>query len=233
MNSVRKKAPGQDGPRPRGGRRERERAARRPAILAAARTLFAAQGVAAVTMRRIAEAVEYTPPVLYGHFRDKADLLRALVQEDSGLFLAALERSARIADPVERIRRMGRQYVDFALAHPHHYRLLFMTELPESELAEAGGSEPAGEDPGRRAYDLLLGAVRQCLDEGRIPRALGDAERVTQALWGAVHGVVSLWIVHGANPRCGFRPPRPTAHVLLEAALQGMLAEPRGKGSGA
>lgn len=211
-------------------RRSRERRALRTRILQAARELFVRHGVEAVTMRRIADSVEYTPPVLYSHFRDKADLLRALCDEDLGLFLSALQRAARVPDPVERIRRMGRQYVDFALEQPHHYRLLFMTPIPEADRAELERRKGAASDAGQQAYGLLREAVRQSIAEGRFGPAHRDAERVTQALWAAVHGLVSLWIVHSNSPHVEWRAPRPTALALIDAALDGLSAGARAGG---
>jgi len=57
-------------------RRERERKAVRKKILDAARELFVAEGYDAVTMRRIAETIEYSPTAIYFHFKDKETLIR-------------------------------------------------------------------------------------------------------------------------------------------------------------
>jgi AcrR family transcriptional regulator len=209
-------------------RRERDRLALRARILQAARELFLSHGVEAVTMRRIADAVEYTPPVLYAHFADKSALLSALCAEDLALFHAALARAARLADPVERIRRMGRQYVDFALEHPHHYRLLFMTPTPDEQLEAKAREIAAGRFQGQDSYALLRDAVSECIASGRFGPAHKDAERTAQALWGAVHGVVSLWILHQCNPEIDWRAPRATAFALVDAALDGMCTSTRG-----
>lgn len=207
-------------------RRERERTALRAKILEAARALFVEEGVEAVTMRRIADAIEYTPPVLYAHFRDKAELLLALCEADMALFLAALERASRESDPVERIRRMGRRYVEFGLAHPHHYRLLFMAALPPESCA-LRRPEELETDPGQRAYGLLRSAVAESIESGRFSSAHRDAERATQVLWGAAHGVLSLWLVRGSDPNIDWRAPLATAHALLDASLDGMCAGAR------
>ncbi|MCY2959333.1 MAG: TetR/AcrR family transcriptional regulator [Planctomycetota bacterium] len=203
-------------------RRERERQALRAKILQAARDLFLAHGIEAVTMRKIADAVEYTPPVLYAHFADKSALLTALCEEDLTLFHAALQRAARRADPVERIRRMGKHYVDFALEHPHHYRLLFMTPFPEEQIAAKAAQVEEGTTQGQSSYALLRDAVAECIATGRFEKHHKDAERVAQVLWGAVHGVVSLWILHARNPEIEWRAPRATAFELVDAALDGL-----------
>src|SRR4051794_32343862 len=108
-------------------RRLRERQALREQILDAARALFATEGYEAVTMRRIAERIEYSPTAIYLHFADKEALVRELCAHDFAVFAAQFAKLARVADPLERLRKSGHAYVDFAVRHPHHYRLLFMT----------------------------------------------------------------------------------------------------------
>ena len=80
-------------------RREREREEVRRKILDAARELFATEGYAAVTMRKIAEAIEYSPTAIYGHFEDKDDLVHALCHEDFARLLAVFDGQTATADP--------------------------------------------------------------------------------------------------------------------------------------
>ena len=98
-------------------RREREREEVRKKILDAARELFEREGYDNVTMRRIADAIEYSPTTIYLHFEDKDDLVRALCHEDFGRLLEALSliaarRGSDRDDPAARprLRRLrGRQ----------------------------------------------------------------------------------------------------------------------------
>ena len=166
-------------------RREREREEVRKKILDAARELFAAEGYEKVTMRRIAEAIEYSPTTIYLHFEDKEDLVRALCQEDFGRLLAAMERAPAPADPVEAIRQLGRAYVAFALQNPNHYRFMFLT--PESK--EHG---PEEDSPGGRTFRHLLDAVNRAIAGGRFRKA--DALTVAQVLWMGVHGAATALI---------------------------------------
>ena len=88
-------------------RRERERLETRARIMDAARDLFAREGYEAVSMRRIAEAIEYSPTAIYVHFKDKQDLLLEICRTDFGAFGHMLADLQSVQDPVERIRRMG------------------------------------------------------------------------------------------------------------------------------
>ena len=100
-------------------RREREKEEIKKKILDAARELFTTEGYARVTIRRIAEAIEYSPTTIYHHFEDKDDLVRALCHADFGGLLEAMQLAPAPADPVEAIRQLGRAYVAFALRNPN------------------------------------------------------------------------------------------------------------------
>jgi len=213
-------------------RRARERNATRERILAAARDLFVREGFEKVTLRRIAEAIEYTPAALYVHFEDKHALMSALCDEDFGLLREAMRTGDAIEDPVERVRAIGAAYVDFALAHPHHYQFMFMTAWP---APEEGARIVAGDeakaimhgDPDEDAYAFLRHAVAACIAQGRFKAPYTDVGVVTQMCWASAHGVVSLFITHGHDPWVEFRSPQRSSHLLLDAVLDGMVAAPR------
>src|SRR5262249_6593733 len=112
-------------------RRERVKQELRTRILDAARELFVEHGYEAVTMRKIADKIEYSPTAIYFHFRDKQSLIRELCDEDFATLAQKFQKIARVADPIERLRRIGRAYVAFAIAYPNHYQLMFMTPHPE------------------------------------------------------------------------------------------------------
>src|SRR5512139_3581766 len=129
-------------------RREREKGEIRGKILDAARDLFARDGYEAVTMRKIAEAIEYSPTAIYLHFKDKESLVRELCLGDFDSLARAFQRIAREPDPLERLRKVGLAYADFALEHPNHYRLMFMTPHPappkdDEETAKRKGNPEA------------------------------------------------------------------------------------------
>jgi hypothetical protein len=202
-------------------RRERERHATREKILAAARDLFLKEGFEAVSMRRIAQAIEYTPAAIYTHFADKQELLMALGDADFRMLRESMREVDSIKDPVERLRAGGKAYLRFAFDHPHHYRLMFMTRWPQIDPAlctiEQGNAD---ED----AFACLGSVVSECISSGRFAAAYTDPQKVTQVCWAAVHGVVSLFITHGDDPWVNFTAPMETAELLLNASIDGMLA---------
>jgi AcrR family transcriptional regulator len=199
---------------------ERERQAKRARIIEAARELFVERGVEAVTLREVAQKIEYSTTAIYVHFADKQALLEALVREDFAVFDAALGSRRAIADPVERLTALGEAYVEFALTMPHHYRLLFMT--PNSKQPH----QMANPLPGLNGFDLLVSTVADCIAAKRFRRELTDARGIAQALWSAVHGLVSLLIVMGNVPHFEWRSRAQLLELGVGSMVRGMLAEP-------
>lgn len=201
-------------------RRAREKNETREKILGAARELFVREGVDAVSMRKIADAIEYTPAAIYTHFTDKHALMLALCDSDFGLLRESMGELGDEADPVERLRRCGRAYIDFGFAHPHHYRFMFMTRFP---AYDPGESPCEHGNPDEDAYALLLETVRACIVQGRFRQECRDVHVVTQVCWGAVHGIVSLYLTHGEDPWVNFVHPRESAEMLYAACIEGLL----------
>jgi AcrR family transcriptional regulator len=198
-------------------RRERVRTELKAQILDAARELFVSEGYEAVTLRKIAEKIEYSATAVYMHFKDKQALLAELVANDFRAFGQELAKLERVEDPLERLRRMGTAYVRFALEHPNHYRLMFMTPPPRGEVpAEAPGG------PGLAAYEGLRKTVVEAVAKKRLRPELSDVESLTQACWASVHGIASLAIAKGSDPAIDWRPTEKTARLLNEALIRGI-----------
>lgn len=211
---------------PSSDRRLRERQQVRERILTAARKLFAQHGFEAVTLRKIAAAIDYAPGAIYLHFKDKEELIRTLCLADFDEVTRAVAPLGRIADPVERIRRMGRAYVAFALKHPHSYRLLFLQRSPYEHDERA--LERRG-DPRRDGHAFLKLAAEEAIEQGRLREDYRDAELVTETFWAAVHGVASLEINFAGNSWVQWRPMRRRTEAMIEAVLAGMCVERRAK----
>ena len=198
-------------------RREREREEVRKKILDAARELFMTEGYERVTMRRIADAIEYSPTTIYNHFEDKDDLVNALCEDDFATLLGAMSPHVFGQDPVATIRELGRGYAAFGLQNPNHYRFMFMTTAKFEQPHELSGS-------GQQSFGLLLKAVTQAVEQGRF-RAV-DPLGAAQVLWANLHGAVALLIT--LQPHCwphGNAVPDLVDQVI-ENGLRGFLASP-------
>jgi AcrR family transcriptional regulator len=173
-------------------RKARQKKFLRQEILDAASELFVKEGYENVSMRRIADKIEYSPTTIYLYFKDKAELLEQVCQETFARLRQVLARIAELpGDPIERLKRGLVAYVKFGLENPHHYRATFMMPIPEG-FDEEKYANP--DSPGMQAFDFLRRRVYDCMAVGRFRKL--DPELVSQTLWAGVHGVTSLLIIH-------------------------------------
>ncbi|HWB96244.1 MAG TPA: TetR/AcrR family transcriptional regulator [Bryobacteraceae bacterium] len=188
-------------------RRARQKESVREEILDAARTLFVKEGYERVSIRKIAEKIEYAPGTIYLYFRDKAEILERLSDET----FAKLEKRLHAihsdsGSPLDGLRRGLRAYIQFGVDNPNHYIVTFVLakQIPHDQQPQAG----------QQCFDHLRTAVRHCIDAGQLN--CDDAEEVAQAIWAGAHGVTSLLIT------CQFPFIEPSrlvdrvVHILIE-----------------
>lgn len=204
-------------------RRERERLAMREQILDAARELFAERGYEAVTMREIGKRIEYSATALYNHFEDKETLVRELCRRDfsdfAGRFIAAVQGSR---SSIESACRAGFVYLGFAEQFPQHYRLMFMSPLPEAP-PEAGERE----DPRMNAYVFLRTLVQQLIADGHLRPELTDVDLVSQSIWSILHGAAALDLIMDKQaPWIDFKPRRERFLQALRCVMRSHLRDP-------
>ncbi len=204
-------------------RREREKSETRDKILDAARELFVTEGYEGVSMRKVAEKIEYSPTAIYVHFADKNELFHELCRQDFARLQEVMKSADMPTDPVERLRQIGRRYIGFGTNFPHHYVFMFMTPHPPHEPDEED-REIMG-NPEVDAYAMLKWAVQQALDAGCFREDIQDAELIAQTLWASVHGVISLNIAKCNDPWVEWRPLRDRAELMLDVTLRGLMRE--------
>jgi len=203
-------------------RRERQKAELRAVILAAARRIFIEEGAEALTMRRIADAVEYSPGTIYLYFESREAIAIQLVREGFEQLVAAIGPvAAATADPVDRIRAIGAAYIEFGITDPETYKLIFMEDAKYvyAAMAPSVGREPcAADEPGERAFGVLAQSVAEAVERGLF-RPI-DADRTAEALWAGLHGALSLHIT------CPMMMPevRTVARIVQDSMLAGLRA---------
>jgi AcrR family transcriptional regulator len=190
--------------------RDLESEATRRAILEAAESLLASRGEEGLSIREVCLRAGVTPPTIYHHFGDKASLVDRVVDDCFADFDRYYEDRTPPGDPVERLRWAFDRYIEYGLAHPTHYRLMF--------LRAPGRPTPAG----LASYDRLRRNVRAIDDAGRLVAPVEDA---TAALWSSVHGVTSLLIA-------GFWSPQAPAIALVRDSMLTQLTRPARKPRG-
>ncbi|HXX58047.1 MAG TPA: TetR/AcrR family transcriptional regulator [Thermodesulfovibrionales bacterium] len=189
-------------------RKEREKERLRDLILTAAMKLFLKEGYERITLRRIAEEIEYSPATIYLHFRDKDEILYALHEKGFEEFYKRQQTVLSIKDPLRRLKRHGQVYVEFALENPEYYDLMFIMRGPAKKIRQREEWHI-----GRRSYEFLRENVKDCMEAGRLPG--GDLDVATFSLWSHVHGIASLII----RERCAMFPEE-----KMPLIVQGALA---------
>lgn len=166
-------------------RRERERLEMRARLLEAAREIAAGEGWQAVTIRKIADRLEYASPVLYQYFPGKDALLLALMAEGFRTVTDQLQEAVRRCsdDPDRLLESIAITYWDFAFTSPELYQAMNGLDGVPFGTVEA----PAGAQKG-------FSVVRRALEDlsERRGRALNDPEGAVDTLWAYLHGFVSL-----------------------------------------
>jgi AcrR family transcriptional regulator len=193
-------------------RRERLKQELRDDILAAARDLFVTEGYANVSMRKIADRVGCAPGTIYLHFEDKDSILSAICVETFARLDKSMEAIANDrGDPLEGLRRGGRVYIQFALAHPHHY----LIALGPAAAAHLKSSE--AHQAGQQSFDCLRQCVRSCVEAGLLRN--NDVEEVAQSLWACLHGTVMLLI---GKPGFPFIEPNRLIDSVVDIGIEGI-----------
>jgi len=161
-------------------RRERELAERRQVIVDAARELAEAEGWESVTTRRLADRIEYSQPVLYGHFEGKDAIVTAVALEGYGELATSLHEARQAAgSPEAEARAVAGAYLEFARANPAVYEAMFSLSV---DLAFATSDTPA---PVHDSFVELRDALAPLAGPG-------DVETFTETVWSALHGLASL-----------------------------------------
>lgn len=172
-------------------RREREKENLRQDILDVAREMFATEGYESVSMRKIADKIEYSATTIYLYFKDKNELLYQICEET---FAQLGEKIRAVSEPetdlIIRLKKGLRAYIEFGVAHPHHYQVTFMSPVfshPTDEYHYEGSM-------GERTFNFLREEVTNCVAAGKLRN--GDIDAISQALWAGIHGTTSLLIGH-------------------------------------
>jgi AcrR family transcriptional regulator len=159
----------------------------RQSVLETAIHLLATEGAEALSMRRIADAINASTSVLYTIFGSKDGLANALYLEGYARFGAALQNSIETPKnlaPLQKIERICFAYREFALHYPEYYKAIFLGAIPQFVL------QPHSVAEGWKSLHILEDVVRECQAKNLI---VGDNPRATaKALWAMGHGAVSL-----------------------------------------
>jgi AcrR family transcriptional regulator len=192
-------------------RQEREREAVARAILDAARDLFVAEGYHNVSIRKIAERIEYSPAAIYSYFPSKDDIFFALAEEGFRLLFSG---AAPISDdPIGTIRLAFWRTYEFSKTHPEYFALMFLDRTVPQISQNWERFEFVREGKAKLAM-----ALQQAIEAGQLPAG-------TQP-HAAFRILVAATIGASVARLCGRMAPGEDADALardtIEAALTGL-----------
>ena len=166
-------------------RKERDKAEMRDMILQSAHKLFIDRGFEEVSIRNIAESIEYSPATIYLYFKDKNDIFYALHTEAFKKFNTYMADLANIPDPFNRLIGMGERYIQFTLEHAKYYEIMFIMDNP----MDCDENQEKWEE-GNKALGAVEGLIMACQQVGRFK---GQDPRVLAfSIWSYMHGMCSL-----------------------------------------
>ena len=172
-------------------RQDRERQAVTASILAAARDLFVAEGYQNVSIRKIAERIEYSPAAIYSYFASKDDIFLALAEEG----FHKLDERVRAADAgatsaVERVRQRWWAFYEFSQEQPAYFQLMFVDRSVPRITQQWDGFELL-----QRMLSEAVSMIQLAIDEGSFPDTLSP-NAAMHMLWASLIGPAVIGIRH-------------------------------------
>jgi AcrR family transcriptional regulator len=210
-------------------RRDRERQELRQAILMASRDIAAREGWQSVSIRKVAERIEYSPPTIYEHFTSKEALLVELMREGFRLLMERVRAgNGAAASPEARIMAVAQAYWEFAWDYPELYQVMhglggvpFCFDAGIEEAASAPNLPSAEQFPpeAKVVFQFTMDAIKELSDSGE--QDCDHIEASVHILWATLHGLVALTMAGRIEGG------RAQAAGLVERAVRDFLAAQR------
>ena len=180
-------------------RRARQKQLLRQEILDAARELLVREGYEALSMRKVAERIDYSPTAIYLHFKDKQELVFSLCEETFARLVKELDTLEReYPDPLVRLRKGLERYIQFGLNNPNHYIPTFVLPPPDDVKALKIADIHDPQSMGMRALANLRDTIAAGVKAKKLRKM--DPDVAARAAWAAIHGITSLLITYPAFP---------------------------------
>jgi AcrR family transcriptional regulator len=199
-------------------RREREKTELRNLILLKAKEILVTEGPDKLSMRKIAQAAEYSPATLYIYFKDKDEIIHALMEMGFGMMVGSMGDIWNIPNPVHRMYALGLGYVHFGLDHPDWYEIMFVSPQPFNHL------ERCKEEwcNGIALFESVVQVSQEIIDAH--PTMRTDARVLALQFWSMAHGLVTL---HNAQRLdiVDTKDHRRLAEDTLESMLNTMIPQ--------
>ncbi|WP_020528750.1 TetR/AcrR family transcriptional regulator [Flexithrix dorotheae] len=187
-------------------RKEREKQEMQDLILKAAAKIFLNEGFDKASIRKIADAIEYSPATIYLYFKDKNELFYAIQKQAFHKFFNYFQTVSPNQEPIERLRNLGEVYIKFAIENPGYYDLMFIMRAPMESIENTHDW-----DEGSKSHNVLHEIVNQCVEKGHFNGQ--DPFIVAHAIWSFVHGLSALYV----RDRMKMFPEKNRENMITEA----------------
>ncbi|GAB4134726.1 MAG: TetR/AcrR family transcriptional regulator [Raineya sp.] len=168
-------------------RKKREKDAVKAKILETANRLFLEKGYEGTSIRTISEAIEYSPATIYLYFKDKNDIFLQLQKQAFELLEEKMKATQSIVSPLERLKEMGKVYLNFAFDNPQYYDLMFILRSPMQGITEKNTWQE-----GIRLYQSIETVVEACIVAKQIKGT--EHQVIAFTIWSYIHGQCALLI---------------------------------------
>lgn len=166
-------------------RKQEEKQEMHQRILNGARKIFLQKGYEKASMRNIANEINYSPGILYFHFKDKTEIFQELNKEGFSLLVSKLKVLNSVADPFERLKATGRVFIQFSQENRDYYNLMFMARETVNDPTEARFKIGEG------AINHLRSVIIDCQEKGKFKDM--DTDDFTFMILSTMHGICAMF----------------------------------------
>jgi AcrR family transcriptional regulator len=172
-------------------RRLRDKEKVRTTILAAARQMVKEEGWQSLSIRKIADAIEYSVPVIYDHFENKEAILFEFGKEGFRILAKKIgEAREKTDDPAEQLKLMANAFWDFASRYREHYQLMYGQGMTGCEIQKCLPEQTT-------FRNLVTEPIVQLIKKGKNPKA--DPCLKYYTFWSILHGLISMKNMRGTG----------------------------------
>jgi AcrR family transcriptional regulator len=196
-------------------RHERERQAVTASILDAARDLFIAEGYQSVSIRKIAERIEYSPAAIYSYFASKDDIFLALAAEGFHRLEEKVQAAMKTDDPLENVRACWWAFYEFSQDQPAYFELMFVDRSVPRITQQWEGFEFL-----QQLLNNAVAAIQKAIDAGAFPKTLSP-NAAMHMLWASLIGPGVVAIRHRLSSGEDYDA---LARDVLNATIAGLQA---------
>jgi len=190
-------------------RKYRQKEEVRSLILDTAWKQILEDGCNSMSIRKLADSIEYSAPVIYSHFESKDAILKEFVQKGYALLVERVRKEKeQFTVPARQLEAMAQAYWDFACDNREYYQLMFGLGIP--------GCEVARQVPEIKAFgELIQSVIQQAITESKHPEANHFLKFHTY--WSILHGMISIQMT-GSSPHS-----KEMSLLILKDAIGGFI----------